>query len=268
MHRHRLLSAIVVLPFLLFLILAGSPVHFFLVVSGVTLVGLLEFYRMAAVQGLRPLTGLGLVGGGGLSVVLFRGGGSEGVALLLTAFLVVILLRLLLTGSDPSGALLRGAITLWGALYVGLLLSFPVLLRQMPGGEIYVLYLLLVTWGGDTGAFYVGRRWGRHTPWPMISPNKSLEGAAGALAGSLLGSVLAKVWFWPTLSWPSAAVLGLLLALLGVAGDLAESLLKRSLKAKDAGTIIPGHGGVLDRVDSLLFTGPVLYICVVYRWVG
>ncbi len=134
------------------------------------------------------------------------------------------------------------------------------------GTPLY-FYLVLVTWAGDTGAFYVGSTMGKRLLCPSISPRKTVEGSVGGLVCSIVASGLAKLWFWEGLGAVEVVVMGLGLGAMGQVGDLCESMLKRSFGVKDTGALIPGHGGLLDRVDSLLFTAPVLYVAALAGWV-
>jgi phosphatidate cytidylyltransferase len=144
------------------------------------------------------------------------------------------------------------------------LLGWALPLRAADAGVEWILLLLLVTWTGETAAYLVGRTLGRHRLAPVLSPRKTVEGAAAQIAGSVLAALVAQAWFHPGLAVGEAAALGALLGVVGQVGDLAESALKRSLGAKDAGGLLPGHGGMLDRVDSLLFNTPVL--CCYAAW--
>lgn len=257
-HGRRVLTALVLIPPVLLLVKYGTALHFYLLQSLGMVLGLFELYHLLEAKGLRPIKGWGILAGLGLSFLLFRGDGLRNLALALSLVVIGTMVLLALRG-DIGGAILGGASTLFGVLYLGILLSFPALLRGMPEGQTYIFYLFLVTWAGDTGAFYTGTLWGRHKLFPAISPRKSVEGSLGGLASSLLASLLAKGWFWPALSPRYCIVLGLSLGVMGQVGDLAESLLKRSLAVKDSGSLIPGHGGILDRLDSLLFTAPTMF---------
>jgi len=126
------------------------------------------------------------------------------------------------------------------------------------------LFLAVVTWASDSAAYYAGTLWGKHPLMPSISPKKTYEGLLGGLMGAIAAAVLAQIWFASELSWTDAVVLGILLTLTGLAGDLFESAIKRRAGVKDSGGILPGHGGMLDRIDSLLFTAPTFYYYVAY----
>ena len=145
--------------------------------------------------------------------------------------------------------------------YVGVLLGHALLLYQLPDGRGLVLFLLAVTWAGESAAYLVGSAVGRHQMAPTISPGKTIEGAIGQVLASV-GAGFALGWMVTGWSSMEAAGIGLLLGVVGQVGDLAESVIKRSVGAKDTGALIPGHGGLLDRVDGLLFNTPALFYCV------
>lgn len=264
-HARRVLSALFLIPPVLLLVKYGSAFHFYLLQSLAMVLGFAELYRLLETRGLQPLKVWGTLAGLGLSLLLFLGGGGRELGLTLALFVIGTLILFLVSKGDIERAITGVASTLFGVLYLGLLLSFPAILRSMEEGQTYIFYLFLVTWTGDTGAYYTGTLFGYHRLAPPISPRKSIEGSLGGLAASLLTSLLAKVWFWPAISLRDSLALGLFLGVMGQAGDLAESLLKRSLQVKDSGSLIPGHGGVLDRLDSLLFTAPAMFSYLVLR---
>jgi phosphatidate cytidylyltransferase len=131
--------------------------------------------------------------------------------------------------------------------------------NDFPEGYKLVYFLLLVVWLGDTGAYYVGRTFGKHKLSPRISPKKTIEGLLGGVAASIITALVIHFTFFPKFPLVHAIIAGVILSVAGVIGDLAESMWKRSAAVKDSGTLIPGHGGFLDRFDSILFTAPILY---------
>jgi phosphatidate cytidylyltransferase len=238
----------------------------------------LEFYRMAVAKGALPLRVLG-AGVAALFVVLAAmdpGAGPVSFGILVTLAMLSIATAAIWTRGVEGQPLLSISTTLTGAVYAGLL-SFGLFLRHLPGNEgawhgtALVFAPVLLTWTSDTFAYFVGRRWGRNKLIPRVSPGKTVQGAIGAVVGSLLvaiayAQVLAQFsTYRPTIL--QAAVLGLVISVVAQVGDLAESLLKRDAGVKDSGTLLPGHGGALDRFDSLLFTLPVAYFFLRY-WVG
>jgi phosphatidate cytidylyltransferase len=158
----------------------------------------------------------------------------------------------------------RIAFTLLGVFYVGWLLSYVLLLRLLGDGPSYVFYIFGVVWLGDAAALVGGTLMGRHKLAPTISPNKTIEGAVGGLLGSLCGAILGGLWLLGNFTVVQSLAVGIMLAVLGQLGDLSESTLKRSTGFKDSGMLIPGHGGILDKVDGILFGAPALYYYVLY----
>jgi phosphatidate cytidylyltransferase len=163
---------------------------------------------------------------------------------------------------DLRRAVMQSAVLVTGVLYIGLTLSCLLLTRALPEGEFLVFFVVLVTWAGDTGAYISGKTMGRHPLAPVISPKKTVEGLIGGVVLALVVAALSRLWFLPAVSLLDAVVLAALLTLAGLLGDLAESAIKRSVNQKDSGRLIPGHGGMLDRLDSLLFTAPCFYYYV------
>ncbi len=175
-----------------------------------------------------------------------------------------------LFSADREGAPTRTAHVVIGCLYAGLGLGPIAALRVVPQGLQWVISALVITWANDTCAYFAGRLLGRHKLHPAVSPNKTWEGFAGGVVGSIGGMFVARWVAFPALTPTDCWALGLLGAVLGPLGDLCESLLKRTYGVKDSGTLIPGHGGLLDRVDALLFNAPAvyLYVVVVRRMLG
>jgi phosphatidate cytidylyltransferase len=167
-----------------------------------------------------------------------------------------------LSNHDLDEALPSSAIAVMSTLYVGMLGGSLIRLHQdfPTDGPHLVFFLLLVVWLGDAGAYYVGKNFGKTRLSPRISPKKTVEGLIGGVIASTIAAVVIHFTFFPTFPLLHAAIAGAGLALAGVVGDLAESMWKRSADVKDSGTLIPGHGGFLDRFDSIFYTTPLLYV--------
>jgi phosphatidate cytidylyltransferase len=164
-----------------------------------------------------------------------------------------------------EAAALRAGWSIAGPLYLGTLFGVIALLFFGPhGGEWAVLSMLYAFWS-DTAGYFVGRAYGKHTLYAAVSPKKTVEGSIGGLLGALVGGLLAHFWFLPSLGLLDAILLSIVAAAAGQAGDLCESLIKRSTGVKDSGTLLPGHGGILDRVDALLFSAAVVFLYTVWR---
>ena len=260
----RVASGILFVPLLVVLAWAGGFAFLSFVALEVTL-GIFEFCRMMRGKGYRPYTRLGVLVGLGLLWVVFRPYTAH-VDLLVTGVLVLTL-ALELRRPEARQRVEDIAVTLFGVLYVGWLSAHFILLRELPWqagtpyteGASYVLLAFMITWGCDTGAYAFGRLFGRNRPWTRISPRKSVEGAAGGLITALVAAQVARVWFAPYLSVADAVILGLLVGVFAQVGDLVESLLKRDAAHADSSDLIPGHGGILDRFDSLYFGAPVVF---------
>ena len=256
----RIYTILVLVPLLYAVIRYLPP----LVFSGVVVLGgalaLFEFYRLCF--GDRShfwMIGIGLTG----FAALILGAHWPGVIVpTLLATLVCTISVPLFSGSPLEQSLRDGAMTLFGILYLGLTLSTLSMTRLLPQGEWLIFFLLMVTWASDTGAYYIGTLYGRHRLAPTISPKKTVEGLVGGLISAILVAYAARWWFFPDFSGLDCIILATLLTLSGLWGDLTESAMKRSVGMKDSGGILPGHGGMLDRLDSLLFTAPVFYYYV------
>ena len=234
----------------------------------------LEFYRMAATAKLLPFACFGLI----WTAFFILGRNSELLSFLTPYLTPGLLLPLLLTSavvlpligllarSEKEGAFQSWVWTVAGILYVGWLLGHLVALRGLDDGRNWVFFILFVTWASDTLAFFVGRKFGKHKLAPGISPGKTWEGVAGGIGAAAIVSIL---FFTPTPFrlplFPGQLIpLAVLVSIFGQMGDLVESLLKRNMGVKDSGSMMPGHGGILDRIDSLLFAGTLVYYVVYY----
>lgn len=249
-------------------VLFAAPLWVFAVVTtAFTGLGLSEFFALVRRKGIVIEQWIGL--GVGLMIPLslflnFEPTKGWELFLMVLAFLTLFILQL--RRDDSSQAILGVSTALFGIFYVSWCFSFLIKLRfvqepGLPGGEWLVALLLLITKGGDVGAYIVGSLLGRHTLLRRISPSKTWEGAAGGLALSLLAAAAMKPVF-ASVPWGRLLFLGLLLGVSGQLGDLSESLIKRDCQVKDSGRILPGMGGVLDVLDSLLFASPICYFYV------
>jgi phosphatidate cytidylyltransferase len=151
-----------------------------------------------------------------------------------------------------------------GLLYGSVGLTAVSSLRLMPDGLAWVIAALVITWSNDTSAYFAGRFLGRHKLYPSVSPNKTWEGFAGGLLGSVVGMFIARAFFFPIFTVADCLLLGVFGGILGPIGDLVESMLKRAYGVKDSGRIIPGHGGILDRIDALLFNAPLVFVYITF----
>jgi phosphatidate cytidylyltransferase len=207
----------------------------------------------------RKLEGLAASLAGSMLTLVFLYNDQRPVLFAVTLLVILSSLLFLFRIRDIRQSAGEVALLLMGFLYVPFLLGHLVLLRGAPHGTQWVFLLLVIVMAGDSAAYYVGSSLGKSKLYPIVSPNKSMEGALGGVAGSIGGALMAKFTFFPELALLEAVVAALLFGVLGQLGDLFESLLKRSFGVKDSGAIIPGHGGVLDRLDSILFAAPAAF---------
>lgn len=201
--------------------------------------------------------------GSAMIFIPFMDGEHLALAALTGLFLAFALLFLFRLRSVETAAQ-EIAYAALGFLYIPLLLMHLVMLHRTTYGWQWLLVIMLIVMTNDSAAYYTGSAFGKHRLYPRVSPKKSVEGALGGLVGSMCGTLLAKVTFFPQLTIRDALLTAIFIGILGQTGDLFESLLKRSFGVKDSGTIIPGHGGVLDRLDSIIFAAPAMYYYVIY----
>ncbi len=280
MLKKRVITAIWGIPLLIAAVWFDQPLPWFTILVAIWgLLAVFEFYKMVNTSGVSPLTYFGLIWT--LLFILSRNSDILSILephfdlnlltpLLLTSALILSLIWLLLR-PRKEGAFLGWAWTMAGILYVGWLLSLLVGLRDLDGGRNWVFFALLITIGSDTTAFFIGRALGKHHLAPHISPGKTWEGAIGGIGGAILVSFLFSSSRLFTLDNPlylqdfsywQAILLSILVSVFGQLGDLVESLLKRNMGVKDSGKLIPGHGGFLDRIDSVIFAGVAVYYYV------
>lgn len=245
------------IPILLLAVWYGGWAHFALTVL-IMVFALYELNKIFGGMNLKTSFPAMLAGVLILSATAFIGG--------LDAFgaaVMPVVALLLLSGVFRYPALAPGDVAagLAGTLYIALFIFFY-LIRTLDGGLAWVLIMLSGTWAGDTVAYFVGKKLGRIKLAPLLSPGKTVEGALGGIVGSTLGAVLVYT-LYPIVLIYKVIALGLLVGIFGILGDLFESSLKRTAGVKDTGLIIPGHGGVLDRFDSMLFTAPAVYYFVI-----
>lgn len=231
-------------------------------------VSLYEFFTLIEKKGIPMYKYFGIALGAIIPLSIYlRFELTRGWELLFIAVMLITLFVLQFSRRESTNAVVGIAMTMFGILYIAWFFSFMIKLKLLPHGTALVGCLLLVTKGADIGAFLTGRRWGKHSLLPRISPKKTIEGTLGGIAFAVL-CALASRSFLPPLaifSWPNLVALGLALGALALLGDLSESLIKRDCNAKDSNNLFPGLGGVLDVIDSVLFTAPAFYFYLNYH---
>ncbi len=263
MHLKRWISGLVLAPILILFTLYAPTWLFTLFILVLIFIGLQEFYALAApeIPSREKTAGILLSLLPPLAFYSPEARCFHAAVIVLTLFLFIQALR---SPDSFDRRVDRAGKQLLGFLYIALFLAQFILMRKLPSGPIWILFTLVAVFSGDTAAFYVGRGFGRKKLAPAISPGKTVEGGCGAVAGSAAGALLFKGLFFSQLPFLHALILGLGVGVFGQLGDLWESVLKRSAQVKDSGTLIPGHGGLLDRIDSVLFAGPFVYY---YAWI-
>jgi len=263
----RIITGLIAVAGWLALLYSQSFILFWLIIAAISLIAALEFFAIclqSEEKTLRPLL---------TAIVLLPVAATwlQRIDLVYVSFIAALMLVAVLTVfkaaqlRKPFDLLLKAS---FGAMYIGLFTAHVVLFMALPNGAAWLLFLTTITAASDTGAYFTGMSLGRHKLCPSISPKKTVEGLAGGmLCGTGFALLVAFFLLHEVNLWRLAAA-ALFLSALGVVGDLVESLLKRSMGVKDSGSILPGHGGILDRADSLLLTAPVLYYLVSYHLLG
>ncbi|MDQ5836951.1 MAG: phosphatidate cytidylyltransferase [Acidobacteriota bacterium] len=284
--KSRIITAAVALPVIIASIIYPPFKIVFAVIAILAITtALYEFWFLARRVGAKPDVVVGYAATAAM-LMAFTSEWLELMFVIVPLFVVAALAAEMLRGTPFDKMILNVGSTVLGVLYVAFLGGHLIALRMgfalpVATPEAFLVsqrfisgslsthllsFFFLVLMGSDTGAYYAGRALGRRKLAPNISPGKTWEGAVGGMAASLLAAALAHYWFFPELPLRAVLPLAAVMNVLGVVGDLTESALKRGAKAKDAAQILPGHGGFLDRLDSLLFNAPVIYYFALYYW--
>lgn len=253
MHRKRLITALILTPLLIAYIMLLPPIYFLLLMIAVALVGQYEFYTLFGVE--KKYRVIGLLSGIVLFALVYRDG-APSEDFIPVVFIVIAVLRLFAKRS-PDSSLKEISYVIMGVIYVPFLLSYQIKLREF--GPEWIIYLDSCVWAADSLAYYMGKSLGKKKLYETVSPNKTMVGAYGSLIGAVVISLVFNAILSLNLSIAEAVVLGLIIGFVSIVGDLVESMFKRDSGIKDSGNIIPGHGGILDKIDGIVFVSPVLY---------
>ncbi|MDX9713913.1 MAG: phosphatidate cytidylyltransferase [Dissulfurispiraceae bacterium] len=263
MHLKRIIAAIIALPLAYFYISALPPVFFFALITAVSCLGQFEFHSMYKAD--RKLSAAAIILST-LFMMLFYVSTSPrsllpGIAvasILFAIFPVSIITMRLFYRKGPEGALSDAAPVITAFVYIPLLLlpQWAIMLK----GWQWIILLYSTVWAGDSAAFYIGTYFGKRKLCPAVSPNKTVEGAFGSVAGGIFGALLIGSLLLNEMGAGQLIIIGAVIGAVTIFGDLVESMFKRDAGVKDSGSIIPGHGGMLDKIDGSLFAGPALYI--------
>jgi phosphatidate cytidylyltransferase len=265
----RIIASAIFIPCLIIIARRGGY-YYLALINIMILIGLWEFYKMMEAKGLKPYKAMGILSGLALSWYIFFQQGIYANLFMSVIFIGIMVLEL--ARKEKGLAVYHISVTVFGVFYIGWLGSHLILLRELPHikglqyslGFSFVMVTFALTWCYDTGAYFVGGWLGRRKLFPSISPGKTLEGAIGGVLCSLIGIFVARVVIAPYLTILQSVGLAFGASIVGQLGDLCESMIKRDVKIKDSSRAIPGHGGVLDRFDSLLFTAPLIYYVLKY----
>lgn len=257
-HAKRWITALVAVPLLIWIIACAGKTAFALLITSASVIGILEYNRLVFGQERRSERIITVSAAVFFPVAAW--GGSRELLLALVSFSVmaVFILNLL---KARTGALQVNfpARAVLGITYIPLLISHLILIRNLPSGHLWIFYVLVVAFAGDVAAYYVGRSLGKRKLLVEVSPGKTIEGTIGLMVGSTVASIVFFLFFFPSLTIYHAVFLGLIGGVIGQLGDLTESALKREAGIKDSGSLLPGHGGILDRLDCLLFIAPFVF---------
>ncbi|MBW1749508.1 MAG: phosphatidate cytidylyltransferase [Deltaproteobacteria bacterium] len=254
----RVIPGLLMVVLWVLLLFLAPPLIFWLVITLGALIGLSEYFRMIATA---PGTGTMVLTIGICSLPVVAVFAGSATAVLIGGYLsllgLVILVLSFYTRLDDVLSFLTSAG--FGVFYISLCSAHLVLIRFLPDGASWLLLLTAITAASDTGAYYAGRAFGKRKLCPNISPGKTINGAVGGIVAAVLTAVILACFLLPGVNSFKLALAAAVLSGIGIAGDLTESIIKRGTGVKDSGTILGGHGGLLDRIDSLLLTAPLLY---------
>lgn len=269
-HIKRWITALLSLPFVLWIILGGNAILFAALLSLVAVIAMEEYLKIvfavhhskvSVVSTTMRITSYAIA----MAIIM---GGTLGlwqiIVLIIAVTPIILAVSVLLNFSSKTKLLEVIAKQMFGFIYIPVSLCLLIFIRNLPGGQLWILWMLAVIFANDVGAFYVGRYFGKYKLCPNISPNKTVEGAVGGLIGSFLTGFIFSLILFDDLHISFLTLpCSLAMALAGQLGDLFESTMKRTSFIKDSGYLLPGHGGMLDRIDGLLMAVPVLYVYLI-----
>lgn len=266
----RILVAIVAIPLIVAACYLGGP-YFFLFTTALVVISTNEFYALARTKNIEPAAVLGITSAGVLNAIVYSTGINAAIDFLLVILLVVMLAELTKKRTEGvAGVFANIGTTITGIVYIGLFGAMLTAIRQRVGFEktfqtdseagMFMIAIFATIWICDSAAYFTGKSMGRHKMSRFVSPNKTWEGAVAGFVFAVAAALAARYMVLPNLNLRVALGMGIIVGTFGQAGDFVESLFKRDAGVKDSSTIIPGHGGVFDRFDSLLFSAPLIYL--------
>ncbi|GAB4414801.1 MAG: phosphatidate cytidylyltransferase [Thermodesulfovibrionales bacterium] len=252
MHIKRLAVAVILLPIFYIYVMKLPQVYFFILLLTASIIAQWEFYSMYRLSGIMRASGIFL----GIALMVAMYVSENMMDILLLSIMVVSSLRLL-SKRNPSSSLHDISPVILALLYIPGLLGFQLSLRGV--GPEWIIFLYGCVWASDSLAYYAGKTLGKRRLYREVSPNKTIAGASGSVIGGVLSGWLLNLMFIHAVDSWKALLIGIIIGATTILGDLVESMFKRDAGVKDSGAIIPGHGGILDKIDGVLFAGPILY---------
>lgn len=267
MQYSRIIVALIFIPFFVLLVRYLPPYAFFILILSAIILGQYEFYSILSKDGIQPSKIIGIPLGA-LSAFLFYRGDVSVINLFIIVGIFLVTITRLISKRDIKKAFADVSITFFGIFFLAWLMGYQIMLRNLEEGRDLILLLYAIIWVGDSAAYFIGNNLGRHKLAPVVSPKKTWEGAIAGLIAGLCMAFIAKFSFFYLLDYMDCLVLGSGLSLLGQLGDISESMFKRGGEVKDSSRLIPGHGGILDKMDSLLYSSPALYYYYKFFMIG
>lgn len=260
--KKKFWTGIFIVPPVIFLIGFGTPIVLTLLILGSIFLGLREYFKLTMPDSKKIEKWIGILLGIFLTlVIIYCENHFYNIFVVIT--LLIILMLFMATSKDLSITTSKIGIMFFGIFYIGFLLSYIPLIRLLEDGRQWVLFLIITVWSADVMALLFGLFLGRHKIYPKISPNKTIEGLFGALIGPIVSGGIYSWLVFPYIDKIKCILMAIGIGFLGQVGDFTESMIKRSANVKDSGSLIPGHGGILDRLDSFLFSSPFLYYFII-----
>jgi len=253
MHLKRLIVAVVLLPIIYIYIMYLPSVYFLVLLIFLSIIAMSEFYSMYHVEGILKYTGIFF----GVFILCVSSRAKDYLPDIIILSVMAIIGIRLFSKKNPLSSLSDISPSVLGLLYIPVLFTFQMKIREI--GPEWVIFLYASVWSSDTMAYYIGKGIGKRKLYVEMSPHKTVAGAVGSLIGGVVAVFILRAVLIPQLTVSSALIVGVVIGIISIIGDLVESMFKRDAGVKDSSTLIPGHGGILDKIDGALFAGPVLY---------